>query len=132
MVMRDARRQRVQELLREEISRILITEAQDPRLGFITVTGVEVSVDLHYAQVYVSVFGDQAQQQRAMEGLESANRFIRGLLGRNLDLRFVPELTFKYDRTVAEAARVDQLLNRIAQERKEREPPESSADEPSD
>lgn len=116
--MRTARRQRIQELLREEISRILITEARDPRLGFITVTGVEVSTDLQYAWIYVSVFGDSVQQSQSMEGLNSAKSFIRGLLGRNLELRAIPELRFKYDPTVAQAARVDQILNRIAQREK--------------
>ena len=128
--MPNTRRQRVQELLRQEISQILITEVRDPRLGFITVTGVEVSADLHYAQVYISVLGEPPQQTQAMEALHSATRFIRGALGRNLELRHVPELTFKYDPTVEKAARIDQLLNRIAQEQSEHEPPDSSTPEP--
>ena len=110
------RQHRVQELLKEEISRILQFELRDPRLGLVTVTDVEVSPDLKHARVFVSVYGDQKTIESSMGRLKAGAGFVRGVLGHSVDLRYTPELTFVYDETVARAARITELLNEIAAE----------------
>ncbi|MBI1878904.1 MAG: 30S ribosome-binding factor RbfA, partial [Chloroflexi bacterium] len=93
-----SRRQRqVGELLHEEISRIIQHETKDPRLGFVTVTGVEVSPDLRQARVYITVLGDNTEVKNTLTGLTSAASYFRRLLGQSLSLRYVPELNFKLD-----------------------------------
>jgi ribosome-binding factor A len=112
-----SRRQRqVGELLHEEISRIIQHETKDPRLGFVTVTGVDVSPDLRQAQVYITVFGDKLEVKNTLAGLTSATSFFRRLLGQSLSLRHVPELTFKIDTSVAYGLHIDSLLDAIHEE----------------
>jgi ribosome-binding factor A len=110
------RQLRVQELLKQEVSRILQFELRDPRLGFVTVTDVEVSPDLRYARVFVSVYGDQKAVSRSMERLRASTGFVRGVLGHSIELRYTPELTFVHDTSVARAARIAELLRQIEEE----------------
>jgi len=123
-----SRRQRqVGELLHEEISRIIQREAKDPRLGFVTVTGVEVSPDLRQARVYVSVLGDDAEAKSTLAGLTSAARYFRSLLRESLSLRYIPDLSFKLDTSLEQGLRIDALLDRIKEENgEEGSEPESS------
>lgn len=107
------RLQRVRELLKEEISHILLREMKDPRLGFLTVTDVEVSADLRHARVYVSVLGSKEEGQATMEALENAAGFVRRTLGERVRLRYIPELVFVYDPTAEKAARLERLLASI-------------------
>ena len=86
---------------------------RDPRIGFVTVTGVEVSADLGHARVRVSVMGTEEEQGRSLEGLESAARFLRAQLSRELHLRTSPELRFELDRGLQHALRIDQVLKRL-------------------
>lgn len=109
-----SRRQRqVSELLHREISELLEKEMSDPRLSLVTVTGVEVSPDLRYAQVYVSTMGDQAEHQEALAGLRHAMGFIRHEIGAHLDLRYVPDLSFHLDRSLERGQHIEELLARI-------------------
>jgi ribosome-binding factor A len=111
------RRQRqVGELLHEEISRIIQRETKDPRLGFVTVTGVEVSPDLRQARVYVTVLGGAADVKNTLAGLASASRYFRSLLRESLSLRYIPELAFKLDTSLEQGLRIDALLDAIKQE----------------
>ncbi len=120
------RRQRqVGELLHEEISQIIQRETKDPRLGFVTVTGVEVSPDLRQARVYVTVLGDDTDVQNTLAGLASATRYFRSLLRASLSLRYIPELTFKLDTSLEQGLRIDALLDAIKQENSETSEPES-------
>jgi ribosome-binding factor A len=122
-----SRRQRqVAELLHEEISRIIQHETKDPRLGFVTVTGVDVSPDLRQARVYVSVLGDKADIKNTLAGLTSAASYFRRLLGQSLSLRYIPELTFKLDTSLEYGLHIDALLDTI----KEEESGEASEIEP--
>jgi ribosome-binding factor A len=117
------RLQRVNQLIREEISHLVQRELKDPRLGFVTVTEVDVAKDLRSAKVYVSVLGSEAQWQSSLEALESARGFIRSWLLPRLRLRSVPHLTFHPDRSMAHAAHIQTVLEGLrAEERPSAEP----------
>jgi len=107
------RPERLAELIRETVAAFLTEHVRDPRIGFVTVTGVEVSADLGHARVRVSVMGTEEEQGRSLEGLESAARFLRAQLSRELHLRTSPELRFELDRGLQHALRIDQVLKRL-------------------
>ncbi len=117
------RTERVNELLRERLSELVLRDLKDPRInGLITITGVEVSADLRAARVYVSVLGEQAVTETTLAGLRSASGFLhRGLEG--LSLRHVPTLTFFADDSME---RADRLLRLIDDTRGEAASPRSS------
>jgi|SRR3990172_1905462 len=104
---------RVNQLIKEEISGILQRELKDPRLGFVTVTEVDVSKDLHHAKVFVSVLGSDEEWRSTLEALESASGFIRNWLRQHIRLRYIPELTFRPDRSMAHAAHIQHLLEEL-------------------
>ena len=107
------RADRVNELLLEEIS-LLVRKLKDPRIGFVTITGVNVTDDLRHAKIYVSVMGDdETARAQTLEGLHSAAGFIRRELGHVLTLRRIPELAFLYDESVERGARMDALLRNM-------------------
>ena len=112
-----SRRQRqVAELLHQEISRLIQYRTQDPRLGFVTVTDVEVSPDLSYAKVYVTVLGDETDVQSTLAGLESATGYFRHNMKQTLSLRYIPELRFKLDTSLEYGSRIESLLDAIKNE----------------
>jgi ribosome-binding factor A len=111
---------RLRELFKAEISAIVHKEMKDPRIGFVSVTDVDLSPDLRHAKVFVSILGDEAAKARTMAGLASAQGFIRTELGSRIRLRRVPELLFRLDESIERGARVQRLLRRVAEERQER------------
>jgi ribosome-binding factor A len=111
--MQGKRLDRVNQLIREEISMLLQRELKDPRLGFVTVTRVETSPDLRTAKVFVSVLGDEAQWTASLTALASARGFVRNWLRQHLDLRQTPELDFRADRSMEHAARIQELLRQL-------------------
>jgi ribosome-binding factor A len=111
------RPERVAALVQATIAEVLATRIKDPRVGFVTVTGVDVSRDCTHAHVRVSALGPDEEKQRAMEGLASAKGFLRTQLARTLRLRVAPEIHFVLDRGVEHAQRINQLLERLAEER---------------
>lgn len=113
------RQRRVAELIKAEVSHILQHEVSDPRIGFVTVTDVEVTPDLREARVYISVLGDPDRAKESLAGLQSAAKYIRGLLGRRVDLRVVPQLSFSLDRSLERGARVLELLHGLEAEQKQ-------------
>jgi ribosome-binding factor A len=117
------RQLRVNNLLQHEIAQIAARELHDPDLGFITITGVEVTVDLRHARVFVSILGSEADKRKSMGALIRARHFIRGLIGDRLDLRNVPDLTFRLDETAERAERLEHIL-------RDNPPQPESADEP--
>ena len=117
--MRGKRLDRVNQLVREEICYLLLRELKDPRLGFVTVTEVDVAKDLRTAKVYVSVLGSEAEWQGSLEALRSARGFIRNWLAPRLRLRSVPDLTFHPDRSMAHAAHIQMVLERLRDEKAE-------------
>src|SRR6476661_1442094 len=106
----------VDETLRQVITDGLTREVRDPRVGFVTITGVLVTNDLSHARVMVSVPGEETEKARALEGLQSAAGFLRSRAARALTTRTVPELHFELDRGLEHAARINELLNTIRQE----------------
>ena len=113
------RSDRVKELIGEEVSRIIQFDLKDPGLGFVTVTGVEMPSDLKTAIVYVSVYGDENQVKQNLEALSRASGYIRREIGRRINLKYTPQVTFEYDRSREYASRIDTLLRRIHDEEKE-------------
>ncbi len=107
---------RVGDLIREEISSLLIRDIKDPRIGMVTVTGVEVSRDIRTAKVFYTVGGDRKSRQEAQRGLESAVGFIRSAIARNLTIKRVPELTFLYDESLDYGQKIDRILEQLKEE----------------
>lgn len=110
------RPERLAALIHESVANALTLELKDPRVGFVTVTGVTVSPDGSHATVRVSVLGDDATKASAMEGLTSAKGFLRTHLARTLPLRSTPELQFELDRGLEHAARIDTILAKLKRE----------------
>jgi ribosome-binding factor A len=115
------RTERVAELIREELSEILRQDVSDPRIGFVSITQVGVSPDLETARVYVSILGDENQKKDCMRGLQSATAFIRGKLGRLLELRTVPEIKFVRDDSLEKGSRVLGIISRLKTEEREKD-----------
>lgn len=118
------RPERLVEEMREEIARMIVSELKDPRLGFVTVTRVELAHDLRYARVYVGVLGSEAEREKSLTALHSAAGFIRRELGRRLRIHHSPEVDFRYDKGLEATDRVARLL----QEEAEREKPPGEGD----
>lgn len=105
--------QRLNELLKREISRVLRREVRDPRVGVVTVTGVDTTADLAFARVYVRPVGDEPERAEAMEGLEAAAPHVRHQLAQVLTIRQVPELRFEQDETLERAMRIEKILRKV-------------------
>lgn len=115
--MTDYRRtDRLNQLLREELSRLVRTELKDPRVRTVTVTGVETTPDLMHATVYVRTLDEQIPAEEAVAGLERASGYIRRELGKDLRLRRIPEFRFEVDRTLERVSRIEALLERARAE----------------
>ena len=110
------RPEQVAETLRQVITDGLAREVRDPRIGFVTVTAVLVTPDLSHARVMVSLPGEDADKLRALEGLQSAARFLRSRAARALSTRIVPELHFELDKGLEHAARINELLEGLRRE----------------
>jgi ribosome-binding factor A len=119
--MQGKRLERVNQLIKEEISMLLHRELKDPRLGFVTVTEVDVTPDLKHAKVYVSVLGGEEQWAASLAALQSAKGFVWAWLRRHLDLRATPELAFRPDRSMEHAAHIQSLLADLSDGKGERE-----------
>lgn len=111
--MQGKRLQRVNQLIKEELSGLLQRELKDPRIGFVTVTEVETTNDLRAAKVYVSVLGSDAEWKASLAALEGAKGFIRNWLRAHLDLRATPTLDFRPDRSMQHAAHIQGLLKQL-------------------
>ena len=116
------RMSRVNDEIFKEVSQIIRGELKDPRIGAMTsVVRVETTQDLKYCKIYVSVLGDAVQKESVMKGLKNAGGFIRHLVAERVNLRLTPELSFKLDESAEYAVRMNQLMEQISKERKERE-----------
>ena len=108
-----ARKEKVQEAIQKEICDILQNELKDPRLGFVTITGVEMSDDLRYAKVFFSVLGKDEDKKKTREALDSGLGFIRTLVAERIQLRFAPELVFKEDNSSEYSSHIQKVLDEI-------------------
>ncbi|WP_305046276.1 ribosome-binding factor A [Geoalkalibacter sp.] len=107
------RSHRVGDQIQKEISVLLVKGLKDPRIGFVTITGVEVTPDLHLARVFFTVMGDAKARRESEAGLKSSIPFIRRELGKRLRMRYTPDLLFEYDTSVDYGSRIDHLLQEI-------------------
>ena len=107
---------RLNDLIRDEIAHLLAHETRDPRLkeGVIRLTAVETAPDLSTARVFVSVLGDEEEANAVLVNIRKARPFFRRGLAARLNLRHTPELEFRLDRSIAEGAKIDQLLRELA------------------
>ncbi|MBI3769498.1 MAG: 30S ribosome-binding factor RbfA [Deltaproteobacteria bacterium] len=104
------RTDRVGALLKSALAELLLRDVKDPRVGLVTITGVDVSPDLKHARVFVSALGDAEARARSLAGLASARAFLQAHAGRRIGLRFTPELRFEIDPSFEAADRVERLL----------------------
>jgi ribosome-binding factor A len=107
------RHDKVTRALKKEISSIIHDELKDPRLGFITITRVEMTADLRYAKVFFSVLGKEEECKKTKEALDSALGYIRRLIAKRIRLRFAPEIMFKEDRSIEYSIQIEKLLNEL-------------------
>ena len=114
-----ARKEKVQDAIQEEICDILLNDLKDPRIGFVTITGVEMSDDLRYAKVFFSVLGKEEDKKKTKAALDSALGFIRTKVAERVQLRFAPEIVFKEDQSSEYSSQIQKVLD----ENKEREGP---------
>ncbi|MGE5599655.1 MAG: 30S ribosome-binding factor RbfA [Bacteroidota bacterium] len=114
-----ARARRLAEVVKEELGRMLQRELKDPRIGFVSVTEVEVSADLGHIKIYLSPFGEEEAKRQTMAGIENARGFIRSELGQRLGLRHTPEIELLPDRSIERGARIISLLQEIGRERED-------------
>ncbi|MDX6699241.1 MAG: ribosome-binding factor [Solirubrobacteraceae bacterium] len=111
------RLRRVDEAVRQVLSDAVATDLKDPRVGFVTVTGVKTSPDLRHARVYVSVLGDEAAREASLDGLRSAHGFLQRRVASELRLKHTPTLDFVYDDSVERGMRLSELIDRELGER---------------
>ena len=122
--MSKVRTQRVADQIRQTLAEIVMRELRDPDIGFVTVTGVEVSSDLRYAKAFVSMMGEPSAKAASLAALRKAAPFARKVLGERIRLRHVPEIRFLEDLTETRAGRIDELIHEIQEDRPQ------STDEP--
>jgi ribosome-binding factor A len=107
------RMRRVNEVVRQVLSEAVV-ELKDPRIGFVTVTGVDTSPDLREARVYVSVLGSEARRKKTLAALASAHGVLQARIGRELRMKRTPQLTFEYDPSIERGVRMSQLIDELA------------------
>jgi ribosome-binding factor A len=115
------RANRVGEQMKKELGDIIGRKIKDPRIGFVTVTDVEVSGDLQQAKVFISVLGDEAQRENTLKGLAKAKGFIRTEIGQRIRLRKTPEIIFEFDESIDYGNRIETLLHEIHEEDKQKQ-----------
>jgi|SRR5918996_5898532 ribosome-binding factor A len=111
MSRRYRRTDRVEELLKQEIARIVGEEVKDPQVGFATVMDVAVTPDLRHARVFISVLGTEEEKAATLSALRRASGFIRARVGDEVTLKYLPELRFEIDRSLERVARIEELLD---------------------
>ena len=114
------RQERLGELIAVELSELLRTRVKDPRVGFASITHVEVSGDLRHAKVFVSVMGNAEEEAETMKALRRATGFLRHELATRLVLRYMPELVFKLDTSIEEGARILALIQQVEREEQQK------------
>jgi ribosome-binding factor A len=113
------RSEKVADLIRKEVSEMLMRSIKDPRIGFITITRVSVTDDCRSAKIYYSVMGSEAEREASLEGLTSARGYIRKELGRRVSLRYTPDIVFQFDPSIEYAIHMEEVIQHLRKERKE-------------
>ncbi len=115
--MQSLRTAKVNSLIKLEISDIINRKIKDPRVGFATITSVEVSKDLRLAKVFVSVYGDEESKKKTMDGLMSASKFIHNELGKRLRIKIIPDIVFKIDTSIEYSIHISKLIDELKGQR---------------
>lgn len=115
------RPERIANEIRERISTIIGEELKDPRIGFVTITRVEVTPDIRNAKVFFSALGGKEEKERAAEGLNSASGYIRRVLGERLGIKFTPELIFRLDESAEYVIHLNEIFDKINKEKKKKD-----------
>jgi ribosome-binding factor A len=121
MIKNYARADRVSDVLQKEVCELLLKEVKDPHLGFITITGVEVSRDLKLAKIFYTLLGSPEQADVSSRALQRITPFIKKQLGRKLHMRSIPDISFRYDHSLEYGTKIDHILDRL------RESPDTTA-----
>ena len=124
--------QRVNQLIKQALGEILLNELKDPKIGFCTVTEVEVANDLRSAWVRVSVLGNEKEKQDALERLQHAAGYINRLLRSKVELRYTPRLNFKLDSSLDHAFKIEKIIQEIHEDQKQSPSEDADADEKND
>lgn len=112
--------EKVQEFIKQEISQIILTDLKDPRIGFVTVTRVDVTGDLRSAKIYISLMGSSEQKSATLQGLQRALGFMRTEIGKRLRLKMTPDLSLVVDESLDHSVRIQKLLDEIKQDQTEK------------
>jgi ribosome-binding factor A len=112
--------QRVAAALQQEVSKIIHDDLKDPRVGFVTVTKVEITPDLRSAKIYISVMGSEKNKRDSLIGLKQAAGYIRKLIGERINLRYTPEIRFSIDKTSEYVQHIDEIIDKIHKENDEK------------
>ena len=110
--------EKLQELIKQEMGKMLLTDLKDPRIGFVTVTDVEMTGDLRSAKIFISVMGGEEKVKSSLEGLQSALGFIRREIGHRIRLRFTPEISFALDTSLDYGDHIQKLLLQVEGDKK--------------
>jgi len=116
-----SRPHRVGELVREEIARLVVKGLKDPRIGFVSIMEVRMSPDLKYANVFVSLYGSESEKKSSLVGLQRSAKWLRGVVARNLKLRFAPEIRFFPDDTLDRVFHLEEVFKQLHSEDSESE-----------
>lgn len=110
--------EKVQEAIQQEISKMLLMDVKDPRIQFVTVTGVELTDDMSYAKIYVSLYGPKDKQEETWKALKKSLGFMRTEIAKRISLRFAPTLILQNDTSMEYSAHIESILQKIKQEEK--------------
>jgi len=116
VIMGQLRVEKVQEFIKQEVSKIILNDLKDPRIGFVTVTQVDVTGDLRSAKIYVSLMGSDDQKAATWAGLQKALGYVRSEIGKRIRLRMTPEITFQLDESLDYSSKIQELLIKIKNE----------------
>ena len=111
--MGELRVRKIQEFIKQEVSRIILQELKDPRLGFVTVTDARITGDLREATVYVSLFGSDEEKKNTLVALRKAQGYIRSEVGKRLGIRYSPQIEFKEDESLEYGMKIESILHDI-------------------
>lgn len=114
--MENTRANRVAEQMKKEVGEIINQKLKDPRIGFVTVTDIELTNDLQHATIFISVLGDETEKEESLIGLSKAGGFIRSEIGKRIRLRKVPEIVFKFDEAHEHGNRIESILRNLNEE----------------
>ena len=126
--MEGKRSERIADLVQREVSEMLQKSIKDPRIGFVTITRVQVSDDCRQARIYYSVMGTPEDQEASLEGLQSARGFIRKELGHRLQLRYTPDILFQFDPSIEYSIRLGEIFQKLHEDEKSEEHEENGRD----